>query len=860
MKGMRMLFRGAIPHCRKLAGLLPRVLSIALILGVPTLFACSGGPPEEVARDGEETFVRIDSIGFEAFEDRVPAGMSAELAAETGEAGIESGIHRDTEVYRSGQSSVRIQGADSTTHWHSLQADIPDDVHCVAARLWVRGEGLRATGSQYDNTYAGFRYEGLIGDNSYAIAEIPNGSFDWTEITVFLNADAQLASNVRFVIFSSVSGTLWVDDLTFLYDAECEDMEPEALEGPLAEYIGTLHRPTTFKDMASPPDEGCPDSITAEETLEDVDMLAYILENGYSGYHYWMGRGVDFDAVFDSVRALADDDGMVALADIESTIAAGLSDIQDGHLRMTGHAAHGFLQRKCAYFADVIVEPADEAGFDDRPVYVVGQSLAEDVEPGMVYVGPEDRLFPILSREGTQQYQLGVLSKEYATRAPFSFLAARGSEMTAALMLPLHECRLTQAESWTGPVFSTAEVDGVDLVRVRSFGFHHDSLLREFVQSGQELADSDRLVVDITGNGGGNSEYPRDFVSGLNGGMAQWRLYYADLCSPATVGAAAAIPLTEGMAEPRAEYIELMRQTLERLRETPVRNWLNVTQEVPPRRTGAFKGRVVLLTDRGVASSGEAFIDYARSIPQAVTVGENSAGIGTFGDVLQYWLPNSRIRLQVPHKIFLMPGFQEGVGFTPDYWLDSSNPVPELVEWMNKPETYRFELEEAGPPELHDLDFEEFEDGIPLHIQSTIGAGSGPSARTSEITRDTSVKVLGEASLRLRGDVDTHRWQALYQDIPRTFGRIRVDYEVRAENVRREANQFDNCYVGFMYTDSAGSRQFLTNAYEGSFDWRTDSLTINIEELGASNVQFMIFLSMSGTFWVDEVRFFELPQ
>ena len=852
-----MLFRRPLRRRRIFAGLPAPVMSIVLILG---LSACSGGPSEAAAGEREESAGRIDSIGFEVFEEGIPAGMVAELAAETGEAGVENSFHRDMYVLRSGESSLRIEGTDSTSHWYALQIEVPEDIHCVAARLWVRGTGLRAAGSQYDNTYAGFRYEGLIGDDNFTIAEIPKDTFDWTEITVCLDAEAQLADSIRFMIFSSVSGTLWVDDLTLLYDEECGDMELDAVEGPLAEYMGAPQRPTTFMEMAPPTDAGCPDSITAEEALKDADMLAYILENGYSGYHYWMGRGVDFDAAFDSVRALAEGGGMVSVADMEATIAEGLSGIQDGHLRMTGQASHAFLQRKCPYFADVIVEPAKEAGFDERPVYVVVQSLTQGVEPGMVYSGPEDKLFPILSREGTRQYQLGVLSREYTTRAAFSFLAAPGSEMTTTLMLPLHECRLNRAENWTGPVFSNAEIDGVHVVAVRSFGYQHDAVMREFVQSGEELADSDRLVVDITGNGGGNSEYPRDFVSGLNGGVAQWRLYYADLCSPATVGAAAGIPVTEGMAESREEYIEQMRQTLQRLRERPVRNWLNVVEEVPPRRTGSYGGRFVLLTDRNVASSGEAFIDYARSIPEAVVVGENSAGIGTFGDVLQYWLPNSRIRLQVPHKIFLMPGFGEGVGFAPDYWLDSSSPVEEVVDWLNNPQTYRFELEEAGRPELHGLRFEEFEDGVPQHMQAMIGAGSGPSQRTSEIARDTSEKTLGQASLRLRGDADTHRWQALHQDIPRRFRRLRVDYEVRAEDVRREANQFENCYVGFMYTDSAGSRQFLTNSYEGSFDWRTDSLTVDFEELGARNVQFMIFLSMSGTFWVDEVRFFDLTQ
>ncbi|MFO7948983.1 MAG: S41 family peptidase [Candidatus Fermentibacteraceae bacterium] len=711
-----MLFRSNMPGPEVRSGLLPPMIVIAVMTGMLASPAFSQQTSESPRAAEEDAATRIDSIGFEVFEEGIPAGMEAELGAETGEAGIENGIHRDTEVLRSGESSLRIEGTDSTTHWYALQADIPDDVGCVEARLWVKGEGLQATPGQYDNTYAGFRYRGLQGDNSYAVARIPAGTFDWTEITVYLDAEAQLADSIRFMIFSSVSGTLWVDDLTFLYGGECEATRPEALEGPLAEYIGALNRPTTFMEMAPPSRERCPDSIAAAEAREDAEMLGYILDNGYSGYHFWMGRGVDFDAVVDSIKALAKDGGMVSVEEMGRIIAEGLSGIQDGHLRMTARGRHTFLQRWCPYFADVIVEPAEEAGFDGRPVYVVVQSLARGVEPGMVYAGPEEGLFRILSREGVQQYQLGVFSREYTTQAPFSFLAAPGSEATAALMLPLHECRLTEAGRTGDEVYSTREMEGVPVVRVSSFGHRADSVLQEFVAKGEELAAEEMFVVDVTGNGGGSSNYPRDFVANLNGGVAQWRLHYAELCSPATIGAAANMPVSESMPQHLADYVEQMKGTLERLRDRPVRNWLNVTQEIPPRRMGDYEGRAVFLIDRGVASSGEALVDYTRSVPGAVLVGENTGGVGTFGEVRHYWLPNSHIKLHLPCKLFLIPGFEEGVGYTPDYWLDSSDPVGEVVEWLNNPRTYRFGLEQPAPARLHDLSFDDFADGVPLHM------------------------------------------------------------------------------------------------------------------------------------------------
>ena len=794
------------------------------------------------------------TIGFEEFEDGVPVGMSWELGATTGEDSISNQIARDTVVFRSGESSVRISGGDSTTNWYALSVDIPDSVSRVAARLWVKSEDLHAAGNQFDNLHAGFMYDGLLGAGSGTITRIPEDSSDWTEITVFLDTEINLARDISFILFSSVSGTLWVDDLTLLADEQCDGLEPEGPAEALSDYIGDLSRPTTFMEMAEPTQLDCPDSLTAQQALEDAETFFYIFENGYSGYHYWTGHGVDFEAAFDSVEALAAGGGKVAVADMEQAMAAALSEVQDGHLRITGHSRHSFLQRKSPYFADVIVERTSDA--DGVAEYTVVQSLAEGVEPGMVYRGPEERLFRIPSKRGVQQFQLGVFSDTYTTRAPFSFYAGPGSESAAAIMLPLHECRLARAEEEPGPVFSAGEIDGIDAVRVSSFGYSQDSVLQEFVALGENLADEDRLIVNLMGNGGGSSVYPRDFVKNLNG-TAQWRMYYAVLCSPATIGAAAGLPVSGGMPAHIAEYVGQMRDVLDRLREQPVRTWLRVTREIAPREMGDYQGRAVFLIDRGVASSGEAFADYTKSIPGAVLVGENSGGVGTFGEVRTYWLPNSHIRLNVPSKLFLMPDFQEGVGYIPDYWLDSSNPVQEVADWLNHPESYQFQLEEVEPEMLRDLSFDEFVEGVPQHMRASIGARSGNGRRTSVISRDTTTKVEGSASLRIHGDAETDHWYSVGCDMPRNLDSLTVTYSVRGDSIRQEGNQFDNCYVGFICKDANGSREFVTNHYQGSFDWQRDTLRLDAAELGAVEVHFLIFQSMSGTLWVDDVRFQE---
>ncbi|MCK4506322.1 MAG: hypothetical protein KAW14_11970 [Candidatus Aegiribacteria sp.] len=815
---------------------------------------------------------RVRSIDFDTFVDGTPTCMEMNVGATTGETDLNNLIEQDTCVFVTKESSLRITGTDLTTQWRSLSVDIPDDVRFVTVKLFVKGENLQRELNQFGNCYAGFWYDGLFGDKSNTLTALPQGSFDWTEVTISLDLDAHLARDVNFTLFSSISGTLWIDELTFLYDDECGDMGQSGVQESLSSYISELYQPTTFMELVYAADRECPDSISTSEVLQDIEMLKYLFENAYSGYTYWNNQSVDFSTVYDDLAELTDGNRNVSVVDMEHIIVDGLEEIQDGHLAVTGHERYRFLSRKSPFFADVIVERIqsenEEIGFEYE--YCVIRSNCDSVEPGMIYVGSEDRLFRILSRNDCEQFQLGVFTNEYTTEDYFQFLAKpvdeeithsnfrvsfpNDSAQVIPITLPLHECRLNRGEQQDHRIYYRVEIDGIDFIRISSFAVNHHETLLEFAESGAALAETNRFIVDLMGNHGGSSVYGRDFIKGLNG-VAQWRMYYAMLCSPATIGSIAAMPINEGMPEEFEETINRMQQALERLRERPVRNWMYVRDELPARQMGNYEGCAAFLIDRGVASSGEALIDYSKSVPGAVLIGENSAGVGSFGEVRRYWLPNSFISLSLPSKLFLAPGFEEGIGYLPDYWLDSPEPVIEVARWLNNPDSYQFELSE--PLVLHDYSFDDFDDGLPRHIQLSIGATSGSGQLYSIISQDCDIKTNGISSLRMEGSIDTDCWYALSQYVPQNTGTLCVEYNIRGENIHREGNQFDNCYVGFIYRDSHGNRHFCTNKYDGSFAWKQDSLQLNIEELDASSIQFFIFLSKSGTIWIDDVVFSE---
>jgi hypothetical protein len=111
-----------------------------------------------------------------------------------------------------------------------------------------------------------------------------------------------------------------------------------------------------------------------------------------------------------------------------------------------------------------------------------------------------------------------------------------------------------------------------------------------------------------------------------------------------------------------------------------------IAGERVPKPDEPYNGELIVLTDKKVASSGETFRLLAAQIEGAVTVGENTAGCVSYGNVRrQDPLPNSRIRFSFGWTKFVVDWVEpcrEGVGLFPDYWLDTEDPMEAIAAYL----------------------------------------------------------------------------------------------------------------------------------------------------------------------------------
>ena len=378
-------------------------------------------------------------------------------------------------------------------------------------------------------------------------------------------------------------------------------------------------------------------TLSREEAAEDIGLFFDLLPLAYAGYPYFRERA-DFPGIRRKLTEGLGADG-ISSAELRSRIFGALKPvINDTHFAFDGaEPALRFYRPFLAYFAGLTVEKRGEDYLSCE---------GGELEAGTVIPAAElkDRLFPTLpAPDGSERWLVGIL-----TDGKPESLAVGGR------VLPLHRCRTDATEGIHGmgaesSAYSEWTWNGMPISVDTDFTDRGVHITREQLggkgephrERGKGHAADPVLVWSLLGNSGGNSDYPMQFIEGLNG-YANWETDCAILVSP----------LTDGGAEDGTVSWEVCKG-----------------QRTDPSR-GKFSGRLFVLQNKGIASSGESALKYAASVKNAVFVGSATAGCGQFGDVRRFRLPNSGISFRMGFKVFNMDGFEEGKGFLPDYWVD----------------------------------------------------------------------------------------------------------------------------------------------------------------------------------------------
>lgn len=368
-----------------------------------------------------------------------------------------------------------------------------------------------------------------------------------------------------------------------------------------------------------------PKMLTAEDALADVMYLKYVLENAYSGFSYY--EKPCFDTAFASIVKSLNGSAPITPNQLIDVVCSNLSFISDGHLALTtADYGSGFYKKLQTYVSDM-------------PVYKVGDAYYDVKTKKQVIFDDAVRAFPTLNNSSADSYLIGIRSKEPTEKIS---VKSDGKDKT----LPLH--RIMSKERTEGSLVEERYEENIAIITCSGFVGDSDEAMKKLYEIGKNCRNYRHVVWDLSNNLGGNSEFPKHFLEGLYGGV-----------------------------DDKVKVLELQSSLVYAKETGEVKDIPYHFEESPhtPTKNGdLFAGELHVIINDMVGSSAELAIRWAASCPRVTFYGCNSLGIGRFGDLCIYYLPNSQIVLWCPQKVF-DAGIQETVGFEPDFWIDSHDVV-----------------------------------------------------------------------------------------------------------------------------------------------------------------------------------------
>ena len=176
---------------------------------------------------------------------------------------------------------------------------------------------------------------------------------------------------------------------------------------------------------------------------------------------------------------------------------------------------------------------------------------------------------------------------------------------------------------------------GIPFIDCKKFYFDNESekhQLEEFAKKGPEYKNDEPLILDFRGNKGGSTDYIYYFLLGLlDVEDIGYSLKCVQRCSEL--------------------FLDYLKQ--ENCEWNPQENDSIFEEYIPPISN---KKKIYVLIDEHTASAAEEGIAFLKNIENVTIVGEHSAGCGSCGNCIEFYLPNSHLKVYFGTGLVLYDG------------------------------------------------------------------------------------------------------------------------------------------------------------------------------------------------------------
>lgn len=412
--------------------------------------------------------------------------------------------------------------------------------------------------------------------------------------------------------------------------------------------------------------------LTFQEMIEDLDSYIYLLESSYAGYEDALSRGMNVKEIKNQFQSKYGKDGKIQIDDFYTALYdAFIPYIQDNHASLNHNDKYNtFIKKQYIFFSDIYVQKRDSSYF------VLNENLLK-IPAGAKFNDDEKYLF-YYPAKGQNVYRIGYLQAENKDSISIKFDNQK------------FELPLKKAENVDEPcLYFVKSTDKSSYIKFNRCIFDNDTelnYLKTFSNSAKDYKDKDFLIVDLRGNYGGDNYYESKFFAELyNENMkpddlpatkVSWIYSYANIKAfryLLSIMADVNSPEVKGILKKLKIYEKKIKKEPQKIIRISEEKNTNISFDNPE-----FKGKIILLTDKNVASSGEDFVLLADIIfgetTEVIQIGQNTSGCILYGNICDFYLPNSGIKCRLNLTDFSSLAKQskrfhgEGNGLYPDYW------------------------------------------------------------------------------------------------------------------------------------------------------------------------------------------------
>lgn len=412
--------------------------------------------------------------------------------------------------------------------------------------------------------------------------------------------------------------------------------------------------------------------LTFQEMIEDLDSYIYLLESSYAGYEDALSQGMDTNEIKNQFQSRYNKDEKIKIDDFYTALYdAFIPYIQDNHASLNHNDKYNtFIKEQYIFFSDVYVQKRDSSYF------VLNENLLK-IPAGAKFNDDVKYLF-YYPAKGQNVYRIGYLQAENKDSISIKFDNQK------------FELPLIKAENVNEPcLYFVRSTDKSSYIKYNRCDFENETELnyqKAFSNSAKDYKDKDFLIFDLRGNYGGANIYEKKFFLELydqnmttddfSHGDIRYIYSYANIRAfrhLLHIYADVNSPEIKEMLNDLKTYEKLIKRKPQKIIEISEEKNTNISFDNPE-----FKGKIILLTDKNVASSGEDFVLLADKIfgetTEVIQIGQNTSGCILYGNICDFYLPNSGIKCRLNLTDFSSFAKKnkrfhgEGVGLYPDYW------------------------------------------------------------------------------------------------------------------------------------------------------------------------------------------------